>query len=139
MAIGEAIEYWMFMRRLNRQTLAELVGVSEPTLHRYITNENPPPEPNLRRLAAALGVTVEILRQGRPRIDVLPPYKENPRPVRYGGIKADNVYVMYQTANTPLDFNIRYIHEHISLHPALAKHYQRLEDEMQLRVCPQFS
>lgn len=57
------IEYLLYSHRLTQSTLAKLIGVSQPTLHRMLTGESKDPRySNLQAIADYFGVSVEDLR-----------------------------------------------------------------------------
>lgn len=65
MTIGERIRDIRKEKGLTQQTLGQLLGVTQATVGQYETNPNPPKIETLQRIAAALGVDVNLLISGQ--------------------------------------------------------------------------
>ena len=64
--IGEQVRSWRAARKLTQATLAEKAGVGDVLVARLELGQTDPRLSSLRKLAAALGVTVGELVDGSP-------------------------------------------------------------------------
>lgn len=65
MKIGNRIESLMVQEKLNQKELANMAGVTESTLSRYINNERQPKAEILANIATALNTTSDYLINGK--------------------------------------------------------------------------
>ena len=65
MKIGDRIENLMVQEKLNQKELANMAGVTESALSRYINNERQPKAEILANIATALNTTSDYLINGK--------------------------------------------------------------------------
>lgn len=61
--VSERITYLMFQMKLNQQQFADLLGVTQPAVSKYL-KERIPPAPVLLKLAHAASTTIEWILSG---------------------------------------------------------------------------